>query len=116
MQVFAPLAPEMEQNWPGVHSTWAHLQRPVVLSQFWFFPQAISLQLSAGMHAFALGLSWGAIVLASRADVQNGKAQVLLEVGVKLPEPAAKGKAPAKERLVQSIRLQKGRDELLWQR
>ena len=58
-----------------------------------------------------------AIVLASRADVQNGKAEVLVEVGAKVPEAAAKGKAKeAKERLVQSIRLLKGRDELLWQR
>lgn len=50
------------------------------------------------------------IVLASRADVQNGKAEVLLEVGQKIGDAAPNAKA----RTVQSIRFGKGRDELLW--
>lgn len=51
-----------------------------------------------------------ALVLASIADLDAGKAEVLLVAGD--PVPGAVGTP----RLVQSIRLGKGRDELLWQR
>ncbi len=54
-----------------------------------------------------------ALLLASRADAQNGNAEVLLEVGAPVPE-GRHGKHPA--RTIQSIRFDKGRDELLWQR
>lgn len=57
------------------------------------------------------GTTHDAIVLASRADVQNGKCEVLLEVGGAVPGTAT-AKAPAKT--VQSIRYGKGREELLW--
>lgn len=53
-----------------------------------------------------------ALVLASRADVQNGKAQVLLEVGGPLPTASAS----ASPRQIQSLRFLEGRDELLWTR
>ena len=51
-----------------------------------------------------------ALVLASLADLDNGKAEVLLATGD--PVPGAVGTP----RVVQSIRLGKGREELLWQR
>lgn len=51
-----------------------------------------------------------ALVLASLQDLENGKAELLLSAGDALP---GGGAAP---RVVQSIRLGKGRDELLWQR
>lgn len=51
-----------------------------------------------------------AVVLASLQDLENGKAEVLLAAGDPLPG------ASGTPRVVQSIRLGKGRDELLWQR
>jgi hypothetical protein len=48
-----------------------------------------------------------AVLLASRADVQNGKVEPLLEVGAAVPQDA-------KKRMIQSIRFYEGRDELLW--
>lgn len=64
-----------------------------------------SVQLRAGN-----GTTHDAIVLASRADIDNGKAEVILEVGAALP-----GAAPGKTaRTIQSIRYGRGRDELLW--
>lgn len=65
-----------------------------------------SVQLSgrAGSH--------DAVVLASRADVQNGKAQVLFEAGGVLPSSSPQ----AKPRQIQSLRFYEGRDELLWTR
>lgn len=51
-----------------------------------------------------------ALLLASLEDLNNGKAEVLLAVGDPLPG------AVGTPRTVQSIRLGKGRDELLWQR
>lgn len=51
-----------------------------------------------------------ALVLASLQDLENGKAELLLSVGDPLPGSGATPRA------VQSIRLGKGRDELLWQR
>jgi hypothetical protein len=55
------------------------------------------------------GSTRDAIVLASRADVDNGKAEVLLQVGGALPSTTG-----ASVRSIQSIRYGKGRDELLW--
>ncbi|HEY4221394.1 MAG TPA: hypothetical protein VGO62_08625 [Myxococcota bacterium] len=54
--------------------------------------------------------SHDAIVLASKLDIQNGKAEVLLEVGAPVPEKTTK------PRTIQALRFGKGRDELLWQR
>ncbi len=51
-----------------------------------------------------------ALLLASLEDLANGKAEVLVAVGDPLPG------AVGTPRVVQSIRLGKGRDELLWQR
>jgi hypothetical protein len=74
---------------------------------------SVQLATASGTH--------DAVVLASRADVANGKAEVLLEVTgkVPLPPPPATPKAGAKEpkeRRIQSLRFFEGRDELLWQK
>jgi hypothetical protein len=60
--------------------------------------------------------SHDAVVLASRADVQNGKAEVLFEVGGRVPRALPAEGTPPKDKKVQSLRFYEGRDELLWQR
>lgn len=63
-----------------------------------------------------------AIVLASKQDVQNGKCEVILEVGAAVPgqpaapvaKPGAPPAPPPPPKTIQSIRYGKGRDELLW--
>ena len=65
------------------------------------------------------GTTHDAIVLASKQDVQNGKCEVLVEVGGPIPglavvAPTKAGATPPVAKTVQSIRYGKGRDELLW--
>ncbi len=64
------------------------------------------------------GTTHDAIVLASKQDVQNGKCEVLVEVGGPVPgavvAPVKAGAPPPPPKTVQSIRYGKGRDELLW--
>lgn len=67
---------------------------------------------SVQLAGSAGGATHDAVVLASRADVQNGKAQVLLEVGGPLPAALTS----ASPRQIQSLRFFEGRDELLWTR